>query len=81
MANINVEIAKNPNENTSGLIRRFTRRMQGSGVVGRIKSIRYNERQLSNTIRKKKTIKRIVKTAEFEKMKKLGKDKETKKRR
>jgi len=81
MANINVEISKNPNENTSSLIRRFTRRMQGSGVVRRIKSIRYNERQLSETVKKKKALKNILKTAEFEKMKKLGKDKDTKNRR
>jgi ribosomal protein S21 len=77
MANINVELTKNPNENTSSLIRRFTRRMQGSGIVRRIKSIRYNERKLSETVAKKKTLKRIIKTAEFEKLKKLGKDKKT----
>jgi len=55
--------------------------MQGSGVVRRIKSIRYNERQLSETVKKKKALKNILKTAEFEKMKKLGKDKDTKNRR
>jgi len=76
--NTNVEVVKNPNENSSSLIRRFTRRMQGSGVVRRIKSIRYNERSLSDTVRKKKTLKRIIKTAEFEKMKKLGKEKSNK---
>ncbi len=78
MTNINVELIKNPNENTSSLIRRFTRRMQGSGIVRRIKSIRYNERQLSDTVTKKKTLKRIIKAAEFEKMKKLGKEKKGK---
>jgi len=70
--NINVEVAKNNNENAVNLIRRFTKRVQGSGVLKRVRSLRYSGRQLSKYTRKKKALKRITKTAHVERLKKLG---------
>ena len=35
---------KNPNENTTSLIRRFTKRVQGAGILRRVRSLRYSER-------------------------------------
>ncbi|MEX0917072.1 MAG: hypothetical protein WDZ90_00905 [Candidatus Paceibacterota bacterium] len=69
---VNVEVKKNGNENTGGVIRRFTRRVQGSGVLPRMRSIRYYERGLSDYLKKKKALKRIKKTAEYERLIKLG---------
>jgi len=70
--NINVEVVKNGKENTSGLLRRFTKRVQGSGIVRRVRGIRYNEREMSSYTKKKSTLKRIGKVAKMEKLKKLG---------
>jgi len=70
--NINVEVTKNNNENTGSLLRRFTRRVQGSGVLRRVRSLRYNQRDLSEYTRKKNTLKKIEKTKKIEKLKKLG---------
>ena len=70
---INVEVKKNPNENTTSLIRRFTKRVQGSGVLPRVRSVAYRERPLSRLKRKMKTLKSIGRRKEIEKLKKLGK--------
>lgn len=70
--NINVEVTKNNNENTGSLLRRFTRRVQGAGILRRVRSIRYNQRELSEYTRKKNTLKKMEKTKKIEKLKKLG---------
>jgi len=70
---INVEVVKKNSESTTNLIRRFTKKMQGSGVVKRVRSIRYNSRPLSKFTRRKNTLKKLEKTAKVEYMKKMGK--------
>ncbi len=70
--NTNVEVTKNPNENNVSLTRRFTKRVQGSGVVRRVRKLRYRERELSDYTQKKKTLKKIKRISEIEKLKKLG---------
>ena len=47
MATVNAEVQKKPNENSQNLIRRFTRRVQGTGLVRRVRSVRYAERNKS----------------------------------
>ena len=47
MSNVNVEVKKNASENALSLIRRFQKRVQESGVLPRVRGIRYNERPLS----------------------------------
>ena len=72
---INVEVAKNANENNLSLIRRFTKRVQGSGILPRLRGIRYSKRKLSEYVKKKKTLSRIEeqgKTAELIKMGKIS---------
>ena len=70
---INVEITKSGTENNLGLIRRFTKRVQGSGILPRVRSIRYNQRVLSSYKRKVKTLKSIKRKAEIQELIKLGK--------
>lgn len=70
---INVEVKKNPNENAISLIRRFTKRMQGSGVIPRVRSLRWATRKESDFKIKKSKIAVLAKTAEYELLKKLGK--------
>lgn len=71
--NINIQVNKNDKENTSGLLRRFTKRVRGSGILSRVRGLRYYDRQKSDYVRKKRTLKRLIKKAHREEMIKLGK--------
>ena len=70
---INVQLEKYDKENTAGLIRRFTKRVRGSGILSRVRGIRYYERCKSKYVRKKRTLKKIGKRAERDELIKLGK--------
>lgn len=70
---INVQVDKNGSENSISLIRRFTKRVQGSGILPRVRSIRYHSRTLSKLLRKKKTLKSLGKRAKYQELIKLGK--------
>lgn len=70
---INVEITRNPTENNLGALRRFTKRVQGSGVLPRVRSIRYQTRKLSSYKVKMKTLKVLARRAEVANLIKLGK--------
>ena len=69
----NVEITKNANDNALSVLRRFTRRVQGSGVLPRVRSIRYDERVLSHYKVKKAKLKSLKYKGEMEELAKLGK--------
>ena len=70
---VNVEVAKNNNENAISLIRRFTKRVQGSGIIPRVRSIRYNQRKASPFKMKKSALVVLAKRKEYELLEKLGK--------
>ena len=79
---INIEVTKNSNETTTSLIRRFTKRVQGAGVLPRVRSLRYHNRPETKAIVKKKKLKRLGKQVHYELLAKLGKlPVETKKKR
>ena len=71
--NVQVDKKEGPNENNSGIIRRFTKRVQESGILTRVRGIRYFERQASPYVKKKKTLKKIENKKNIEKDIKLGK--------
>ncbi len=73
MAKIVIAVKKNPNENNSSILRRFTRKMQESGIVRKVKKDRYNVREESKLKKKRSAIKRMGRRKEIEKLKKLGK--------
>lgn len=70
---INVELTKNSNENNLGILRRFNKRIKSSGIIPRMRSIRYDSRPESAFLRKKKALKTIKKKAEIDEMIKMGK--------
>ncbi len=70
---INVEVTKNSNENPVSLIRRFTKRVQGSGILPRVRSLRYNQRVLSHYKTKMKTLESIEYKKNIQELIKLGK--------
>ncbi len=69
----NVEVSRNANENNLSVLRRFTKRVQGSGVLPRVRGIRYAERVLSPYKTKMKTLKAIKRKAEVMELIKMGK--------
>jgi len=73
MARTVIEVKKNPNENNSSVLRRFSRRIQESGIIRKVKSSRYNVRKESKLKVKKSALKRISRRKEIEKLRKLGK--------
>lgn len=70
---INIEIEKNSNESNASMLRRFTKKVQGSGVLPRIRSIRYSGRKLSHYKTKMKTLEGLRRKAEREELIKMGK--------
>jgi ribosomal protein S21 len=70
---INVEVERNHNENTASVIRRFTKRVQGSGIVKRVRGNRYYDRVKSRNVRRKKALNVLVKRAKYQELLKMGK--------
>jgi|SRR3989344_8186173 len=70
---INVEITKTGSENNTSALRKFTKRVQGSGVLNRVRSLRYKERLPSKYTKKKKALKKMIRRAEIDRLIKLGK--------
>jgi ribosomal protein S21 len=70
---INVEIQKNGTENAMGVLKRFTKRVQGSGVLNRVRGLRYAERSPSRYVRKKRALKGLRRRTEIAELIKLGK--------
>jgi hypothetical protein len=70
---INVHITRNAGENPMSILRRFTRKVQSSGVIPRKRSIRYASRVQSPYKVKMKTLKGIARKAEMAELIKLGK--------
>jgi ribosomal protein S21 len=56
---VNVEISRGSTENSLSALRRFTKRVQTSGVLTKVRSKRYSERNRSENVKKKKALKRI----------------------
>lgn len=70
---VNAEVIKTGNENNVNLIRRFTKKVQSSGVLPRVRSIRYSARKLSPYVRQKKTLKALKRREEVAELIKMGK--------
>jgi hypothetical protein len=68
-----IEVNKNANENNVNLIRRFTRKVQESGIIQKVKSKRYNKRAESKIKVKLGTLKKLENKKKHEKLFKLGK--------
>lgn len=73
---INAEVARTDDENNVSVLRRFTRRVQGSGVLGRVRNRRFFERAPSPYKRRAQALKRLARREAFRQLVKLGKAKE-----
>ncbi|OHA89463.1 MAG: hypothetical protein A3C70_03020 [Candidatus Zambryskibacteria bacterium RIFCSPHIGHO2_02_FULL_43_14] len=70
---INIEVVKGANENNLSVLRRFTKRVQASGVLPRVRSKRYSQRTPSRNTRRAKTIIHLMKKEVTAELIKLGK--------
>lgn len=69
----NVEVEKNNQESTANLIRRFTKRVQGSGIIPRMRKNRYYKRSKSSAVTKSARLKKLAGKEKYEKLVRLGK--------
>lgn len=69
----NVQVEKNQNESSANVIRRFQKRVQGSGIIQRVRKNRYRSRTKSDNLLREARLKKLTKKAEYEKQLKLGK--------
>lgn len=70
---INVQVEKNNNESSANVIRRFTKRVQGAGILKKVRDQRYYSREKSANVNKMAKLKKLAKKETYEKMLKLGK--------
>ena len=77
----NVQVVKNHNESSANVIRRFTKRVQGAGIVPKVRKGRYHTRVKSSNVQKTAKLKKLAKTVTYEKLVKLGKVQEFRPRR
>jgi ribosomal protein S21 len=77
----NVQVVKNNNESSANVIRRFTKRVQGAGIVPKVRKGRYHTRVKSANVQKTAKLKKLAKTVTYEKLVKLGKVQEHRSRR
>ena len=70
---VNIELQKNPSENNMSLLRRFTKKVQGSGILPRVRSIRYSGRTLSPYKVKMQKLSKLTRKTEIEELIKMGK--------
>ena len=69
----NAEVTKNEGESPVNLIRRFSKRVQGAGLIQRMRSRRYYSRIKSREVRRKQALKVIKRREEVQELIKLGK--------
>jgi ribosomal protein S21 len=70
---INIEVTKGASENNLSVLRRFQKRVQGAGVLTRVRSRRYTERVKSENVKKAKTLAYLKKKETTAELVKLGK--------
>ena len=78
---INVEVTKTGSESALSTIRKFSRKVQGTGLVKTVRKGRYFARDASKIVKKKRALKLLKRRAEYRQLVKEGKVIETPTRR
>jgi len=68
-----VEVRKRDNESTGSLLRRFSKMVQQSGFLLRVKGRRYYSPQKSEYQKKREALRRVKWQQEMDRLRKLGK--------
>jgi ribosomal protein S21 len=72
-SSVNIEVSKGQNENNLSVLRRFTKRVQASGILPKVRGKRYSERDKSENVRRAKTLEYLKKKETILELQKLGK--------
>lgn len=72
-ASTRVEVRRGKNESSTALIRRFTRRAQGLGLVREMRDRRYYERTRSKNVEHKRALVSKARRENYNELVKLGK--------
>jgi ribosomal protein S21 len=67
-----LEVKKRERENSQSLIRRFTKRVQQSGILLRARKSRFRGRSKSRQMKKRTALRREEKKQEYRQLKKLN---------
>ena len=67
-----IEVKKKEGESFDSLLKRFSRKVQQSGILYRARKIRYFERKKSRNLRRRSALRRAELKVEREEMKRLG---------
>lgn len=78
---IQAEVQKSGNESALSTIRKFSRRVQGTGLIKTVRNTRYYVREASKIVKKKRALKLIKRREEYRQLIKSGKVAETPVRR
>lgn len=70
-----LEVQKQERETTQALIRRFTKKVQQSGILLRARKSRFHKRSKSRQMKKRAALRREKLREEYQKLEKLGKSK------
>lgn len=68
-----IEVNKTANESNASLLRRFSKRVQGAGLVRKVRGERFHLRNKSELKKKQDALKRLKKRTEYARLYKLGK--------
>ena len=77
---VNAEVVKNDGETAVNLIRRFSKRVQGVGLIKEMRGRRYYSRVKSREVKRKHALKVLKRREEITELIKLGKMPEKKPR-
>lgn len=69
---VNVSVVRHGSESSMSLIRRFSKRVQGAGIVRRVKGVRYHGRSQSKNRRRTSALRRIEKREKNADLERLG---------
>ena len=67
------EVKKQGAESGAALIRRFTKKVQGTKALPKVREERYHTRNMSKLKQKRRKLVTLKKTKEYDRLKKLGK--------
>jgi len=71
-----LEVRRQEHETTQSLLRRFSRRIQQSGIMVRARQVRYSERPKSKGARKRAALRKQELKKEYGRLEKLGETRE-----
>ena len=70
---LNVEVKAKEGESTTNLLRRFSRKVNSSGIIRRKRSLKTRKRDVSKNVRKTQKVQALEKRAAVDRLIKLGK--------